>query len=270
MLDAALRTPYAVPMAPQSEPDEGGSPEAQPSPEVRVSEEPPPHLPLIEAAGDAIVEAAVEEKPTWRGWIHAATAPIALVAGIVLVLIADGATAKLSTAVYALSCVLMFGVSAVYHRFHWQQRTRVLLKRLDHANIFLLIAGSYTPIALLTLPSPTDGILLAVIWGGALLGIAFRVFWLHAPRWLYVPIYLALGWAAVAFLPQIWVANAATAILVIAGGLAYTVGAVIYGLKRPNPYPGRFGFHEIFHACTLIAFVCHWTAIMLVAVAPPA
>ncbi|MGM1028421.1 MAG: PAQR family membrane homeostasis protein TrhA [Actinomycetota bacterium] len=228
------------------------------------------HLPLIEAAGDAIVEASVEQKPSWRGWIHAATAPLALLAGIVLVVIADGATATISTAVYAASSLLMFSVSAVYHRFHWQERTRVLLKRLDHANIFLLIAGSYTPIALLTLPSPMDWILLTVIWVGALLGIAFRIFWLHAPRWLYVPIYLALGWAAVAFLPQIWDANAATAFLIGAGGLAYTVGAVIYGMKRPNPYPGHFGFHEIFHFCTFVAFVCHWTAIMLVAVDPPA
>ncbi|QUW20107.1 hemolysin III family protein [Agrococcus sp. Marseille-Q4369] len=229
-----------------------------------------PHLPLIEAAGDAIAEAEAEAKPSWRGWIHAATAPLALVAGIVLVLVADGASARLSTAVYALSSVLMFGVSAVYHRFTWQERTRVLLKRFDHANIFLLIAGSYTPISLLTLPSPTDWILLTVIWGGALLGIAFRVFWIGAPRWLYVPIYLALGWAAVAFLPQIWAANALTAMLVIAGGLAYTVGAIIYGMKRPNPVPGHFGFHEIFHACTFIAFVCHFTAILIVAVAPPA
>lgn len=263
---AALRTPYAVGMPVTSDPEADGlrrEPEPAPGDDV-------PHLPLIEAAGDAIAEAEAEAKPSWRGWIHAVTAPLALVAGIVLVLVADGATAQLSTAVYALSSLLMFGVSAVYHRFTWRERTRVLLKRFDHANIFLLIAGSYTPISLLTLPSPTDWILLTVIWGGALLGIAFRVFWIGAPRWLYVPIYLALGWAAVAFLPQIWAANALTAVLVIAGGLAYTVGAIIYGMKRPNPVPGHFGFHEIFHACTFIAFVCHFTAILIVAVAPPA
>lgn len=269
MLDAALRTPYAVPMALQNG-SARPSPDDRPAPEVRVSEPDPAHLPLIEAAGDAIVEASVEDKPSWRGWIHAATAPLSLIAGVVLIVLAEGATATISTAVYAASSLLMFSVSAVYHRFRWQERTRVVLKRLDHANIFLLIAGSYTPIALLTLPSPTDWILLTVIWVGALLGIAFRIFWLHAPRWLYVPIYLALGWAAVAFLPQIWVANAATALLIGAGGLAYTIGAVIYGMKRPNPYPGHFGFHEIFHFCTLVAFVCHWAAIMLVAVDPPA
>lgn len=261
MLAAALRTPYAVGMASTTEPERH---------EVRSSEPETPHLPLIEAAGDAIAEAAIEHKPTWRGWIHAGTAPLALIAGIVLVIVADGALAKTASAVFALSSVLLFGISAVYHRFHWQERTRVLLKRLDHANIFLLIAGSYTPISLLTLPSPTDWILLSVVWAGAIVGIAFRVFWLGAPRWLYVPIYLALGWAAVAFLPQIWAANAVTAMLVIAGGLAYSVGAVIYGMKKPNPFPGRFGFHEIFHVCTVIAFLCHWTAILLVAVAPPA
>ena len=241
-----------------------------PAPEVRTSDPARAHLPFIEAAGDAIAEAAVERKPTWRGWFHAGTAPLALAAGIVLVVLADGAVAKLSSAVFALSSLLLFGISAIYHRFNWEERTRVLLKRFDHANIFLLIAGSYTPIALLTLPSPTDWILLSVIWGGALLGIAFRVFWISAPRWLYVPIYLALGWAAVAFMGQIWAANAMTAILVIAGGLAYTVGAVIYGMKKPNPFPGRFGFHEIFHVCTVIAFLCHWTAILLVALDPPA
>ncbi|SDS38122.1 PAQR family membrane homeostasis protein TrhA [Agrococcus carbonis] len=239
-------------------------------PERRVSEPDRAHLPLIEAAGDAIAEAAVEQKPTWRGWIHAITAPLALIAGIVLVVVADGATATVSTAVFAASSLLLFGISAVYHRFHWQERTRVVLKRLDHANIFLLIAGTYTPIAMLTLPSPTDWILLTVIWAGALLGIAFRVFWLSAPRWLYVPIYLALGWAAVAFLGQIWAANAATAVLVIVGGLAYSVGAVFYGLKKPNPFPRHFGFHEIFHVCTVIAFLCHWTGILLVAIDPPA
>ncbi len=266
MRATALRTPYAVAMPVTSDPDAHGV-RREPDPDA-VDDV--PHLPLIEAAGDAIAEADAEAKPSWRGWIHAATAPLALVAGIVLVVVAEGATAKLSTTVYALSSLLMFGVSAVYHRFTWQERTRVLLKRFDHANIFLLIAGSYTPIALLTLPSPTDWILLTVIWSGALLGIAFRVFWIGAPRWLYVPIYLALGWAAVAFLPQIWAANAATAILVIAGGLAYTVGAVVYGMKRPNPVPRHFGFHEIFHACTFIAFVCHFTAILIVAIAPPA
>lgn len=249
---------------------DGAAHDERPASEVRASEPAHPHLPFIEAAGDAIAEAAIERKPSWRGWIHAVTAPLALAAGIVLVVLADGAVATWSSAVFALSSLLLFGISAVYHRFHWRERTRVVLKRLDHANIFLLIAGTYTPIALLTLASPTDWILLTVIWGGALLGIAFRVFWLGAPRWLYVPIYLALGWAAVAFLGQIWAANAATAILVVVGGLAYSAGAVIYGLKRPNPFPGHFGFHEIFHVCTVIAFLCHWTGILLVALNPPA
>ncbi len=275
MQAAALRTTYAVPMAvtPGSgTPDPGEEPPrlAGDGEAARSSDPEHAHLPFIEAAGDAITEAAVERKPTWRGWIHAATAPLALVAGVVLVVLAEGAVATWSTAVFALSSLLLFGVSAVYHRFRWEERTRVVLKRFDHANIFLLIAGTYTPIALLTLGSPTDWILLSVIWVGALLGIAFRMFWLTAPRWLYVPIYLALGWAAVAFLADIWQANAVTAMLVIAGGLAYTVGAICYGLKKPNPSPLHFGFHEIFHVCTVLAFLCHWTGILLVAVEPPA
>ncbi|WAC66455.1 hemolysin III family protein [Agrococcus sp. SL85] len=227
------------------------------------------HLPLIEAAGDAIVEAAVERKPSWRGWIHAGTAPLALAAGIVLISLADGAVAKIASAVFMTSSLLLFGVSAVYHRFHWSERVRLVLKRLDHANIFLLIAGTYTPIALLTLEPPKATLLLSCVWGGAMLGIAFRVFWITAPRWLYVPLYLALGWAAVAFLGDIWAANAATTILVAVGGLAYTAGAIVYGLKRPNPFPGHFGFHEIFHVCTVVAFLCHWTAVLLVAIDPP-
>ncbi|GAA3605078.1 PAQR family membrane homeostasis protein TrhA [Agrococcus terreus] len=262
-------------MAAQSDPElrPAGLPEAAriAAHDARAGEPAPgtPHLPLIEAAGEAIVESVVERKPSWRGWIHAGTAPLALAAGIVLIALADGATARIASAVFMTTSLLLFGVSAVYHRFHWSERVRVVLKRLDHANIFLLIAGTYTPIALLTLPDDKALLLLSCVWGGALLGIAFRVFWINAPRWLYVPLYLALGWAAVAFLGDIWAANPATTILVAAGGLAYTAGAIFYGLKKPNPFPAHFGFHEIFHVCTVVAFLCHWTAVLLVAVRPP-
>jgi hemolysin III len=162
----------------------------------------------------------------------------------------------------------MFGTSASYHRVNWQPHTRVILKRLDHANIFVLIAGTYTPLGLLALPW-SDGLwLLVAVWIGAGLGIGFRVFWVSAPRWLYVPLYLALGWASVWYLPQLFEANPAMTILVILGGVAYTVGAIVYGMKRPNPVPGVFGFHEIFHVLTVAAFLCHWTAVLLIAVDP--
>ncbi|MFH8250491.1 hemolysin III family protein [Microbacterium sp. B2969] len=224
-----------------------------------------PQLPLLEAAE---ASAQVELKPSWRGWIHAATFPVAIAAGIVLIALAQGPAAKWSCAVFVLTSLLLFGNSALYHRFDWQPRTKAILKRIDHANILLLIAGTYTPIAVLALPTQQSVILLSIAWGGALLGILFRVFWIHAPRWLYVALYLALGWAAVMYLPQLWQANATMVILVAVGGILYTIGAVIYGMKRPNPWPGHFGFHEIFHVCTVLAFLCHWTACLLIALHP--
>lgn len=236
-------------------------------PETSEPERAGMHLPLIEAAGDAITEAAVEHKPSWRGWIHAITVPIALAAGIVLICLATTTAGKIGSAVFMTTSLMLFGISATYHRFRWSPRTKVVLKRLDHANIFLLIAGTYTPMSILALSTQQATILLSIVWGGALLGIAFRVFWITAPRWLYVPLYLALGWAAVMYLPDIWSANAATAILIIVGGVAYSVGAIFYGTKRPNPSPAHFGFHELFHACTVIAFLCHWTGILLLALA---
>ncbi|QPZ39551.1 PAQR family membrane homeostasis protein TrhA [Paramicrobacterium chengjingii] len=223
-----------------------------------------PNVPLVEDAAEHPVEA----KPRWRGWIHAGTFPVALVAGIVLIVLADGAPAKWSCAVFMATSLLLFGISALYHRIPWKPKTRLIFRRLDHANIFLLIAGTYTPIAALALPPSKGMLLLAIVWAGALLGIGFRVFWTNAPRWLYVPLYLALGWAAVAYMVDIAHANVATMVLVISGGLLYTAGAIMYGLKRPNPWPGIFGFHEIFHTCVTLAFLCHWTGILLIALDP--
>src|ERR1700712_3390886 len=212
------------------------------------------HVPLVDEADEQV---QVEPKPTWRGWLHAAITPIALVAGIVLVSVANGAEAKWSTAVFALTSVLLFGNSALYHRIDWSPNVKRTLKRVDHSNIFLLIAGTYTPMALLALAPAPGIVLLTVVWVVAVLGIGFRIFWIGAPRWLYVPIYLGLGWAAVMDLPALFAANAAMMILIVVGGLLYTAGAIAYALKRPNPFPGRFGFHEIFHACTVLAFLCH-------------
>ncbi|GAA4671330.1 PAQR family membrane homeostasis protein TrhA [Frondihabitans cladoniiphilus] len=214
--------------------------------------------------------AVLEVKPTWRGWIHAGTVPVALALGVVLVTLAHGTPAKVSSSIYAASSLLLFGVSATYHRFTWSPRTKLLLKRLDHSNIFLLIAGTYTPIAVLTLPQPKSTILLVLVWTGAVFGIAFRVFFTGAPRWLYVPLYVLLGVGALVFVKDIFRADPATLILVLVGGLLYIVGALVYALKEPNPIAGVFGFHEVFHALTVVAFLCHWTAVLLVAVAPPA
>ena len=224
-------------------------------------------LPLLEDA-DRHAAAAEEKKPAWRGWIHAATFPITIAAGIVLIVLAHGTVAKWAAAVFMACSMILFGISALYHRFNWKPKTKQVFRRLDHANIFLLIAGTYTPIALLALPREKGLILLSAVWAGALLGIGFRVFWIGAPRWLYVLLYVALGWAAVMYVVDIAHANIAAMVLVIVGGLLYTVGAAVYGFKRPNPVPGVFGFHEIFHSLTVLAFLCHWTAALLLALDP--
>ena len=139
----------------------------------------------------------------------------------------------------------------------------VLTVLAEGTNIFLLIAGTYTPMTVAALEPPTTQILLTLVWSGALLGILFRLFWLSAPRWLYVVLYIGLGWTAVWFAGDLITANLAAVILVMVGGVAYTGGAVVYGLKRPDPAPGVFGFHEVFHTCTVIAFACHWAAMLL-------
>lgn len=224
-----------------------------------------PQLPLLDAAA---TDAAAEIRPTWRGWIHAGTFPVAIAAGVLLIVFAQSGAAKASAAVFMATSLLLFGNSAVYHRFDWSPRVKVVLKRIDHANILLLIAGTYTPLATLALPPEKGTLLLVLVWSGALLGILFRVFWIHAPRWLYVALYLLLGWAAVMYIVDLLHASVAMMVLVIVGGLLYTGGAIVYALKKPNPWPGRFGFHEIFHVCTVLAFLCHWTACLLIALKP--
>jgi hemolysin III len=226
-----------------------------------------PNLPLLD---DAITYDAVEKKPTWRGWIHAGTFPLAIVLGVILVVAADGPAAKASTSVFFACSLLLFGTSALYHRINWSPKVKAIFKRLDHANIFLLIAGSYTPITVLALPPEKSAVLLWLVWIGAGLGILFRIFWIGAPRWLYVPLYLLLSYAAFAFILDFYSSAPVMMTLILVGGVFYTVGAVIYGLKKPNPVPGVFGFHEIFHLLTLLAFLSHWTGIFIVATNPPA
>ena len=225
-----------------------------------------PNIPLLE---ESIEYHALDAKPTWRGWIHAVTFPLAIVLGLVLIAFGENPADRWSSGVFVLSSLLLFGISATYHRFNWSERTRVLLKRLDHANIFLLIAGTYTPLSIMALPPEKGYLLLVLVWAGALVGIGFRVFWINAPRWAYVPLYVMLGWAAVLYIVDLFQANVAMMVLVIVGGLAYTAGAVVYAMKKPNPVPGVFGFHEIFHTLTVVAFLCHWTAVLLVAIDPP-
>nr|WP_246062357.1 hemolysin III family protein [Haloactinospora alba] len=204
-------------------------------------------------------------KPRLRGWLHLGTAPLALAAGIVLVTLAPSAPARIASAVYAVSSVLLFSTSATYHVGRWSKRGMAVLRRMDHANIYLIIAGTYTPFVLLILDGTLRPAMMALIWTAAVLGVAFKILWLNAPRWLSTALYLALGWVAVLFVPQLVSGtHPATWILVAAGGLLYSAGAVVYGLRRPNPAPRWFGFHEIFHSLTIAAYVCHYIAVSFV------
>ena len=203
-------------------------------------------------------------KPKLRGWLHAGTFPLSVLLGAILVILAPNDKTRVSSAIFAVTASLLFGVSALYHRGSWSPRAAGVLKRMDHANIFLIIAGTYTPFSVLLLSPGPARTLLWIVWTGALLGVAFRVLWVGAPRWLYVPVYIALGWVAVAYIPQFWAGgNPAVFVLVLVGGALYTIGAVVYGLRKPDPSPRWFGFHEVFHVFTVLAFLTHYVGVSI-------
>ena len=226
-----------------------------------------------DAPTSAVDEAAVRLaellmiKPRWRGWIHAVAAPLALVAGAALVALAPTTERKFTSAVFAATGVLLFGVSAIYHRGNWSPPVKRVLKRLDHTNIMLVIAGTYTPVAWTLLSRPQAILLLWVIWSCAVLGVLFRLLWTDAPRWLYVPIYIALGCGSLLYLPQFFQASVPAALLVCLGGVLYITGAMFYALKKPNFSYNHFGFHELFHAFTVLAFAAHFAAIAIAVLA---
>ncbi|MGW3854901.1 PAQR family membrane homeostasis protein TrhA [Micromonospora arida] len=204
-------------------------------------------------------------KPRMRGWLHTYAFFVAVVCGIALCSIAatrPGWAPLVSCLIYSLTVCGLFGTSALYHRRVWSERGYQVMRRMDHSMIFLFIAGTYTPLcAMLLAPRPAT-VMLALVWGGALAGVAVKVIWPHAPRWVSAPLYLALGWVAVAMLPEILHGGGVAAlVLLIVGGAIYSVGAVFYALRRPNPWPTVFGHHEFFHACTLLAALCHHIAI---------
>jgi hemolysin III len=215
-------------------------------------------------SADAVDPVLAAVKPRLRGWVHAGAFPLAALAGLLLVLAAPAGQARTSTAVFAASAVLLFGTSAVYHRGRWSPRTALLLKRLDHSNIFLIIAGTYTPFAVLLLPPSAARTLLVVVWSGAVVGVLFRVLWTGAPRWLYVPVYVAMGWIAVAYLPAFARTGGPVLVaLVVVGGVLYSLGALVYGFRRPDPSPRWFGFHEVFHVLTVLGFASHLAGVSL-------
>ncbi|WP_425295591.1 PAQR family membrane homeostasis protein TrhA [Nocardia abscessus] len=218
------------------------------------------------SANEALAEALV--KPRLRGWIHTWAVGVAAIAAVVLVATATtvSATAGWSTLIYGLTVCGLFGVSAVYHRVTWPTpRARIRMKRADHSMIFLFIAGSYTPFALLGLPGRTGQTLLSVVWAGALAGVALKLLWPTAPRWVGVPLYLLLGWAIVPVAGELnGQIGIAPLILLLIGGLFYSGGAILYATKWPNPWPAVFGHHEFFHAATVLAALTHYAAVWLV------
>jgi hemolysin III len=214
------------------------------------------------------MDAAALPTPALRGWLHLCSFFVAIGAGATLVVLAAAtlpARATFGTSVYAATVLGLFGISALYHRRRWlTARTRLLMKRLDHAMIFLFIAGTYTPFALLAMPPSTGAVVLAVVWGGALAGLVLKLCWPDAPRSLSVSLYIALGWVAVFVLPDLLAyAGAPTLVLLIVGGGWYTLGALCYAARRPDPWPRVWGHHEFFHAATVVAAACHHVAIWL-------
>ncbi|MCR3747914.1 PAQR family membrane homeostasis protein TrhA [Lentzea californiensis] len=207
-------------------------------------------------------------RPRLRGWLHFWSFVASVATGATLIALAAStvsARAALATSVYGLTVVGLFGVSALYHRVTWKSdRVRTWMKRLDHSMIFVFIAGTYTPFALLAMNPGTGRVVLTVVWVGAILGVTLKLAWPHAPRWLGVPIYIALGWVAIFVLPELLHhAGVAALVLLLVGGALYTVGAVFYATRWPNPWPQVFGYHEFFHAATVVAALCHYIAIWL-------
>jgi hemolysin III len=207
----------------------------------------------------------VELRPRLRGVFHQYAFFASLLFGAVLVVGASGAAERTSAIVFATALATMFGVSALYHRVTWRPRARLWMRRLDHAGIYLLIAGTYTPFALLALADVWRWTILPIVWGGALVAIVLKLAWVDAPKWLAVTIGIALGWIGVVALPQLWVHTGLAGVgLLLAGGVLYTVGAIVYARRRPDPVPDVFGYHELFHALVIAAAACQYAAVALV------
>ena len=215
-------------------------------------------------------ESLAEVKPHLRGWLHLGIIPLTAAGGIVLIALSPNGVTRAGSAIFLASAMLLFGVSAAYHRGSWSPGTWRTLRRLDHCNIFVLIAGSSTAYALLLLERHESTPMLLIVWSSALVGVAARFVWPDAPRWISPPIYVGCGWGAVLFIPaflegasQLGGVGAVTLVLLAAGGALYIAGAVVYGFQRPDPWPRWFGFHEVFHALTVLAFACHYVGILL-------
>jgi hemolysin III len=204
------------------------------------------------------------EKPKLRGIVHLVMSPLSLVAGLTLITLANELRGRITLGIFTLTAVTLFTCSALYHRVAWTDKNKAIWRRIDHSNISILIAGTYTPFAVYLLKPSQTKTLLIVAWGGAILISLLRIFWLSAPRWLYVAGYISLGWAAVFYMPQFLNSGGVVIfILILTGGVLYSAGGVIYALKKPNFSINWFGFHELFHAMTAAAFICHFIAAVL-------
>jgi hemolysin III len=218
------------------------------------------HEPSAAACKNSTVPHA--DRPLLRGILHQWAFTVALVVGALLIAYSEGGRRRVAASIFAGSVAVMLGASALYHRVTWSPRVRPWMRRIDHAGIYLLIAGTYTPVGLLSLHGTTQHVTLAIVWAGAAVAILLKFVWVQAPKWLAAVTGIALGWAGVAALPEVFKKNGlAPVILLAAGGVAYTAGAIVYALKRPDPVPRVFGYHELFHALTIVAVACQYVAI---------
>lgn len=203
--------------------------------------------------------------PRMRGLLHAGALPLCVAAGIVLIALAPDPGSRAAASIYAATACALFGVSAVYHTWRGSPVLRRVLRRVDHANIYLIIAGTYTPFAALALTGSTRAAILWCVWGGAAAGVALHLFWSHPPVWLTTPLYIGLGWIAALAIPQLMDgAGVAAVVLAIVGGALYTLGGLVYATRRPDPFPRVFGFHEVFHTLTVVAFTTQYVAVSVV------
>ncbi|TAN25968.1 MAG: hemolysin III family protein [Actinomycetota bacterium] len=201
-------------------------------------------------------------KPKYRGVSHQAAFWISLALGVALMAGAKGDQARIAVGIYSVCLSAMFGVSAAFHRHTWSTVARLRMRRLDHSMIFAAVAGTYTPIALLALHGEVQAFILWLAWLGALAGIILQLAWIRAPKWLNAVVYVALGWAAILVLPELYHSSGIAALsLLLIGGALYTIGAIVYALRRPDPNPEIFGYHEVFHALVIAAALCHWVVI---------
>ncbi len=203
-------------------------------------------------------------RPKLRGILHLVSAPIALIAGLVVIFQAQTLEMRIAFVIYLFTAVNLFTVSATYHIGKWSVPVKTRLRRLDHSNIFLIIAGTYTPLSIALLDWDSAKTLLIIIWTAAAVGVGVSLIWPHAPRWVSVPLYLAMGWVSVFYVPSMAQGDGLIPVILIAiGGLLYSVGAIVYGLKKPNISLKWFGFHELFHSFTVAAFAVHFVAVTL-------